>query len=61
MLGQAVLVRLVSERLGHASAGLALNVYAHVLPGHEVAEEEDVAAVLAGERAPEPLPEAAGP
>ncbi len=35
--------KVVSERLGHASVGLTLNVYSHVLPtlGHEAAQKLD--------------------
>lgn len=33
LLKAAVPVKVVSERLGHASPGFTLNVYQHVLPG----------------------------
>ena len=33
MLAQGANVKVVSERLGHASAAMTLDVYSHVLPG----------------------------
>ena len=56
MLSRGIPVRLVSERLGHASPGFTLNVYAHTLPGAQAAAAEDLARILAGEREPEALP-----
>ena len=56
MLSRGIPVRLVSERLGHASPGFTLSVYAHTLPGAQAAAAEDLARILAGERAPEALP-----
>jgi len=56
MLSRGIPVRLVSERLGHASAGFTLSVYAHTLPGAQAAAAEDLARILAGEREPEALP-----
>ncbi len=49
-------MRLVSERLGHASAGFTLSVYAHTLPGAQAGAAEDLARFLAGEQVPEALP-----
>ena len=56
MLSRGIPVRLVSERLGHASAGFTLSVYAHTLPGAQAAAAEDLARVLAGEEEPKALP-----
>jgi len=42
-------VKVVSERLGHASAAMTLDVYAHVLPGmQEQATKRIEAAIFAG-------------
>ncbi len=49
-------VRPVSERLGHASPGFTLSVYAHTLPGAQAAAAEDLARILADDRVPEALP-----
>jgi len=38
-------VKVVSERLGHASVGFTLDTYAHVMPGQQ-AEAAAVAAAL---------------
>jgi integrase len=50
MLAAGVPVQLVSARLGHASAGFTLTVYAHALPGAEVEAAEKLAAILNGPR-----------
>ena len=44
MLAAGVNVKVVSERLGHASTSFTLDVYAHVLPGQQA---DAVAAVSA--------------
>ena len=42
-------VKVVSERLGHASAAMTLDVYAHVLPGmQEQATKKIEAAIFGG-------------
>ena len=43
LLRQGVHPKVVSERLGHASIGITLDTYSHVMPGmqEEVAEEID--------------------
>jgi integrase len=43
LLRHAVPVKIVSERLGHASVVITLSIYAHVLPG----DQERAAAVSA--------------
>jgi integrase len=52
LLRQGVHPKVVSERLGHATVGITLDVYSHVLPGmqEEAATRTDVAlrAALAG-------------
>lgn len=40
LLREGVPVRVVSERLGHASPGFTLNVYQHVLPGMQAEASE---------------------
>jgi integrase len=35
LLAKGVPVKVVSERLGHASATITLQVYAHVMPGNQ--------------------------
>ncbi len=62
MLAAGVPVQLVSARLGHASAGFTLTVYAHALPGAEAEAAEKLAGILNGPRRdPMPaLPAAAG-
>ena len=37
MLSRGVHPKIVSERLGHASANITLDTYSHVLPGLQVA------------------------
>jgi integrase len=43
MLAQGVHPKVVSERLGHASVGITLDIYSHVLPTlqHEAAQAFD--------------------
>lgn len=48
MLGAGVPVRVVSERLGHASATITLGVYAHVMPGHQADAAGKLAALVYG-------------
>ena len=61
LLAAGVPVQLVSQRLGHATAGFTMSVYAGVLPGADVAAAEKLAALLNGhKRQPVPaLPAAA--
>ncbi|MFC5748916.1 tyrosine-type recombinase/integrase [Actinomadura rugatobispora] len=40
-------VKVVSERLGHASATITMNIYAHVLPGNQRAAADSFAALVA--------------
>ncbi len=47
MLGQGVHTKIVSERLGHASVNITLDIYSHVLPGLQAAAAEALDAVLA--------------
>jgi len=47
MLGQGVHPKNVSERLGHASVNITLDIYSHVLPGLQAAAAEALDAVLA--------------
>ncbi len=47
MLGQGVHPKIVSERLGHASVNITLDIYSHVLPGLQAAAAEALDAVLA--------------
>ena len=56
LLSRGCPIRLVSERLGHASAGFTLDTYAHVLPGAQAAAAEDLAALLAGDGERKALP-----
>lgn len=46
LLGANVPVQLVSQRLGHASAGFTLSTYAHVMPGAATEAAEKLAAIL---------------
>ena len=39
-------VKIVSERLGHASAAMTLDVYAHVVPGMQEEATERLGAAL---------------
>jgi integrase len=43
LLAAGINVKIVSERLGHASVGFTLDVYAHVMPG----QQADAAAAVA--------------
>ncbi len=47
-LQAGVPVKVVSERLGHASAGFTLDVYAHVMPGMQAEAAKTVAALFVG-------------
>lgn len=49
LLGAGVPVKVVSERLGHASATITLGVYAHVMPGMQAEAAATFATLLAGE------------
>jgi integrase len=51
MLAAGVPVQLVSARLGHATAGFTLSVYAGVLPGAQADAAEKLAALLNGHAA----------
>ena len=46
LLGAGESVRLVSETLGHSSAAMTLDVYAHVLPGMQERAAERMEALL---------------
>ena len=46
LLRQGVPVKVVSERLGHASASITLDVYSHVLPGMQQAAVEKIDAMF---------------
>jgi len=48
-LAKGVPVKVVSERLGHASATITLQVYAHVMPGHQRDAAELFASLVKGE------------
>ncbi|MBI2964665.1 MAG: site-specific integrase, partial [Chloroflexi bacterium] len=55
MLAAGIPVQLVSQRLGHATAGFTLTQYAGVLPGAQVEAAEKLAALLNGHsKAPAP-------
>lgn len=47
MLLAGVPVKVVSERLGHASPGFTLSTYAHVLPGQQAEAAKAFAAIVA--------------
>jgi integrase len=47
MLASGVHPKIVSERLGHASVGITLDTYSHVLPGLQAAAAEALDSVLA--------------
>ncbi len=49
MLAQGEHPKIVSERLGHATVGITLDTYSHVLPGLQAAAADRLAAAL-GER-----------
>lgn len=48
MLGAGVPVKVVSERLGHASVTITLSIYAHVMPGMQADAAAQFAALVAG-------------
>lgn len=48
LLGAGTPVKVVSERLGHASAMITLGVYAHVMPGMQAEAAATFASLLAG-------------
>lgn len=49
LLGAGTPVKVVSERLGHASATITLGVYAHVMPGMQREAATTFAALVAGQ------------
>ena len=50
LLSRGVHPKIVSERLGHSTAGITLDTYSHVLPGmqEKAAKEIDAALALPG-------------
>ena len=48
LLAKGVPVKVVSERLGHASATITLQVYAHVMPGNQRDAAELFASLVKG-------------
>ena len=48
LLAKGVPVKVVSERLGHASATITLQVYAHVMPGNQRDAAELFASLIDG-------------
>ena len=46
LLAAGVNIKVVSERLGHASRSFTLDVYAHVLPGHQADAAAAVSALV---------------
>lgn len=48
LLAAGVNVKVVSERLGHASVAFTLDVYGHVLPGQQADAAAAVAALVDG-------------
>ncbi|MDN3357332.1 tyrosine-type recombinase/integrase [Actinomadura sp. DC4] len=48
LLIKGVPVKVVSERLGHASPTVTLTVYAHVLPGNQRDAADTFAALVSG-------------
>jgi hypothetical protein len=44
--------KIISERLGHASAAFTLQPYTHVTPGMDRAAAESVAALILGQQRP---------
>lgn len=46
LLAAGVNVKVVSERLGHASVAFTLDTYAHVMPGQQADAAEAVSALL---------------
>jgi integrase len=58
MLAQGEHPKIVSERLGHATVGITLDTYSHVLPGLQAAAAERLAVALgATRRRPADLPD----
>ena len=53
LLAAGVPVKVVSERLGHASAMITLGVYAHVMPGMQAEAAATFGALLSGAEPPE--------
>jgi integrase len=51
LLAKGEPVKVVSERLGHASATITLQVYAHVMPGNQRHAAELFASLVRGEKA----------
>lgn len=49
LLGAGESAKVVAERLGHASAGFTLDVYAHVAPGMQERATEKLGAMLFGD------------
>ena len=47
MLSAGVHPKVVSERLGHASVGITLDTYSHVLPGLQVTAAAQLDTLLA--------------
>jgi integrase len=48
LLAAGIPVKVVSERLGHASATITLGVYAHVMPGMQARAAAKFGALMAG-------------
>jgi integrase len=48
LLAAGIPVRVVSERLGHASATITLGIYAHVMPGMQAQAAAKFGALMAG-------------
>ena len=48
LLAKGVPVKVVSERLGHASTTITLSVYAHVMPGNQRAAADLFARLIGG-------------
>jgi integrase len=48
LLMKGIPVKVVSERLGHASPTVTLTVYAHVLPGNQRDAADTFAALVSG-------------
>lgn len=55
LLRAGVPVKVVSERLGHASPGFTLNVYQHVLPGMQAEAAEVFERLLQGDPCQAPI------
>jgi integrase len=49
LLRDGVPVKVVSERLGHASVTITLQIYAHVMPGMQAAAAARFAALIGGQ------------